>query len=319
MLDLAVLIVSTVADVATDTVVQSLTARGIPHRRLNTEDLPFERAFTIEYRADQPCSIAFNAFGITPTAIWYRRLRSPPRPEAMDSGIYDFCLRECRAALLGGLLSQRTRWMSHPTAVWQAEFKPYQLQMAQEVGLQIPRTIVSNDPKAIRDAYSEFGPLIVKASGSGHFWEGAKEFSIFTSRLTEEHLDALEEARWSPSIYQALVQKRLDIRVTCVGRQLFAAAIHSQTDSAAVIDWRKTANPDLPHSSITLPSTLAEQLQRLMQRLGLQFGCIDLVLTPSNEYVFLEINPNGQWLWLDDQLDLGISEAVAEWLSGGQT
>jgi len=314
----AILIVSTVADTATDTVVQSLIARRVAHQRINTEDFPFERALTLDYQAEGQTSIAIGGSTVKQTrSIWYRRVRSPAKPERMDPGIYDFCLRENRAALLGGLLTQSTRWMSHPAAVWRAEFKPYQLRIAQEVGLRIPKTIVSNDPDAIRRAFRDFGPLIVKPTRSGHFHQAGEEFSIFTSRVTVEHLAELDAAKWAPSIYQEWISKRYDIRVTCVGSRVFAAAIHSQTDPAAAVDWRQTVNAGLPHSPIELPAPLVEQLQRLLRRLDLAFGCLDLVLTPDNEYVFLEVNPSGQWLWLDDQLNFGISDTVAEWLTGG--
>jgi D-alanine-D-alanine ligase-like ATP-grasp enzyme len=53
-----------------------------------------------------------------------------------------------------------------------------------------------------------------------------------------------------------------------------------------------------------------------MAELNLEYGALDFVLTPDGRFVFLEINPNGQWLWLDDMLSLGITTAVAEWLSG---
>ncbi len=317
MSESTILIVSTVADTATDTVVQSLIARGVPHQRINTEDFPFERGLTFDYQANGRTAIAIDRELTSSTAIWYRRIRSPAQPDTMDPGIYDFCLRETRAALVGGLLTQSVRWMSHPTAVWSAEFKPYQLRIAQEVGLRIPRTIVSNDPEAIRRAFRDFGPLIVKPTRSGHFYQGGQEYSIFTSRMTLEHLAELDAAKWAPSIYQECIPKRYDIRVTCVGTCVFAVAIHSQTDPAASVDWRQTANPGLPHSSIDLPLVLIEQIQHLLQRLGLTFGCLDFVLTPENEYVFLEVNPSGQWLWLDDQLNLGISDAVAEWLASG--
>ncbi|WP_313912720.1 MvdC/MvdD family ATP grasp protein [Tahibacter sp.] len=311
----AVLIISTVVDVATDAVVNSLAERGIRHHRVNTEDYPFDRSLTLDYQAARNEGLSFGATAVSPVSIWYRRLRSPTRPESMDAGIYDFCLRENRAALLGGLCGQSVRWMSHPSAVWQAELKPFQLRVAQDAGFRIPRTIVSNDPVAIRQAYVDFGPLIVKPVRSGYFKEGDDEFSIFTSLIAEEHLSTLDSAKWTPSIYQELVPKRYDVRVTCVGRRLFSAAIHSQTDPAAVVDWRRTDNPLLPHSRLDLPVEVSDRVLDLMERLGLSFGCVDLVLTPSNEYVFLEVNPSGQWLWLDDQLDFGISSAVAAWLA----
>ncbi len=118
----------------------------------------------------------------------------------------------------------------------------------------------------------------------------------------------------SPAIYQELVPKRFDIRVTIVGKKIFAARIDSQSDPQAAVDWRHTANPQLPHQQVTLPADIEGRLLRLMDRLELNFAAIDLIETPDGEHVFLEVNPNGQWLWLDDMLKLGISQAVADWL-----
>lgn len=309
----SILIVSTVADVATDAVVEALTRRGACFVRINTEDLPFEMSLTLRYgETEQLCAIGDHT--LSPATVWYRRVRAPARPESMDAGVHAFCLRENRAALLGGLLGLPARWMSHPAAVWQAEFKPHQLCVAERLGLRIPKTLVSNDPEAIRQFHHAAGPLIVKPADSGHYSEGGESFAIYTTRLTHEHLDHVDEARLAPSIYQQLIYKRFDVRVTWVGEKWFAAAIHSQTDPAAQVDWRRTDNPDLPHSRIDLPPSLVDQLRVLMGRLNLKFGCIDLVQTPQDDFVFLEVNPSGQWLWLDDQLDFGISDTIAAWL-----
>jgi len=249
-----------------------------------------------------------------PSRIWYRRIRTPSKPDGMDEDIYTFCLQENRAALLGGIMGITGEWMSHPAAVWQAEFKPFQLGLAASLGLLVPRTVITNDPSEIRTAFAEFDKMIVKPTRSGYIKHKGKEFSIFTSRVLEEHLADLDRARLSPSIYQELVPKRFDIRVTIVGRRIFPAAIDSQSDPAAMVDWRQTDNARLPHHRITLPQEIVDKLFHMMDSLRLTFGAIDLIQTPSGEFVFLEVNPSGQWLWLDDVLKLGISDAVAEWL-----
>lgn len=313
--DREVLIVSTAVDVATDAVVSILSTRGITVLRVNTEDLPFDSSMSFDYQQSCATKMSFGGLSISPRAIWYRRLRTPEKPSAMDSGIYDFCLRENRAAFIGGLMTQQVRWMNHPVSVWQGEFKSYQLHVAQSVGLKIPPTIVSNDPVEVARACKNLGDMIIKPARSGHFWKDGEEYSVFTSALTEEDLDSLDDARWAPSIYQQRVHKDVDVRATFVGGRIFAAAIHSQTDPAAAVDWRRTEDPDLPHSVIELPELICIQLRLLMARLDLVFGCIDLVRKPDGTYVFLEVNPSGQWLWLDDQLNLGISEAVADWLT----
>jgi glutathione synthase/RimK-type ligase-like ATP-grasp enzyme len=314
--DSYVLIVSTVTDVASDDVVRRLTNLGVPLRRINTEDLPFSRTFS--YRP----APNFTSGWLTidgqplpvPMAVWYRRLRAPTQPTDMEDGIYTFCMQETRAALLGDIMALSTRWMSHPAAVWQSEFKPFQLSLAAKLGLRIPRTIVTNDPDAIRQAFNEFGTMIVKPVRSGYVELDGGDFVIFTSQVLREHLEKIDSARWSPAIYQNLISKRFDIRVTIVGRKIFAAAIDSQRDPMATIDWRHTMDPALPHYPVSLPDAVANRLLDLMNELHLSFGAIDLIETLDNEFVFLEVNPSGQWLWLDDKLQLGISDAIAEWL-----
>lgn len=312
----SVLIVSTVADVATDHVVKILSARSIPHKRINTEDYPFSRTFGFRISPLDGISSIFGNLALErPTSVWYRRVRSPAKPTEMQDGIYDFCLQETRASLLGSLMSHSCHWMSFPASVWQAEFKPYQLAVAHRLGLEVPNTVITNEPYEIRKAFETFGAMVVKPSRSGHLIYDGTSHAVFTSRLLAEHLEHLEDAKLSPAIYQQLIPKKFDIRATVVGDQIFAAAIDSQSDPDAMVDWRHTSNPDLPHFRITLPQEIQQLLLALMNSLNLTFGAIDLVQTPDGNYVFLEVNPNGQWLWLDDQLDLGISDAVATWLA----
>jgi glutathione synthase/RimK-type ligase-like ATP-grasp enzyme len=152
--------------------------------------------------------------------------------------VYEFCLQETRATLLGIILGLSTRWMSHPSAIWSSEFKPFQLSLAARLGLSVPPTIITNDPSSIRSAFDQFGAMIAKPVRRGHITEDGRTCAIFTSQVLKEHLDEIESARYSPAIYQALIPKRFDVRVTIVGRQVFAAAIDSQSDPAAIIDWR---------------------------------------------------------------------------------
>ncbi len=312
-----VLIVSTAVDVATDDVVRHLSNCSVKHRRINTEDFPFKIGLSFLFgHQDEKHWLELDGENLPqPTAVWYRRMRSSAKPEGMQEGIYQFCLQESRAALLGGILTSNTQWMSHPTSVWQSEFKPFQLSIAQAIGLRVPRTMITNSPKVIRQAFGTFGSMVVKPTRTGHVVFDDKEHAVFTSKLLAEHLDQIENASMSPSIYQELLPKRFDIRATIVGKRIFAAAIDSQSDPEACIDWRHTDNPELPHYPVTLPSEIENKLLELMKRLGLNFGAIDLVQTPAGEYYFLEVNPNGQWLWIDDKLGLGISKEVSNWLS----
>jgi hypothetical protein len=312
-----VLIISTVADIATDDVVKRLDTLGVPHRRLNTEDYPFSRTLTFNPQGHRSNIVSDGEVVPTPSSVWYRRIRSPSKPPDMDEGVYDFCLQESRAAMLGCILNLPVQWMSHPTAVWQSEFKPYQLSLASQLGLPIPRTVITNDQNAVREAFKEFKEMVIKPARSGYFTENGQPFSIFTSRVLEEHLYDLGDAQLSPAIYQQFIRKVVDVRVTIIGERVFAAAIESQSDPEAMIDWRKTTNPELPHRRLTLPESITDLLLQLMKSLGLSFGAIDMVRDTKGDYIFLEVNPSGQWLWIDEKLGFGISDAIADWLGKG--
>ncbi len=192
-----VLIVSTKVDVATDDVVRRLAARGVPHYRLNTEDFPFERTLAFHPGAPQDTGRLWcdGRPVPRPTAIWYRRLRTAATPDGMDEGIADFCRQETRHALVGSIIGNQSRWMSHPAAVWQAEYKPYQLDLAARLGFTIPPTVITNDPARVREAFRQFGSMIVKPTRTGHVVRNGIEYAIYTSRVLADHLAQVESAR----------------------------------------------------------------------------------------------------------------------------
>lgn len=321
-----VLVVSTVLDLATDAVVRSLHAGDVRCTRLNTEQYPFDvrMTTTIPEGTRAPETIISNplrerASLADVSSVWYRRVRVPEKPDAMDPGVYEFCIRESRSALLGLLLAavpSSARWMSHPVAIWSAEHKLLQLAAAKSLGLPVPDTVVTNDPAVVRATYDRFdGAMIAKPVRGGYIEVANEPYGIYTSQVRAEHLIDLSGVELSPVIYQPLIPKQCDVRVTVVGDQLFSAAIESQQNPAARVDWRRTDDANLPHRPFTLPHAVADQVLALLGALNLKFGAVDFVLTPDEQLVFLEVNPSGQWLWLDAKLELGITGAVAAWLS----
>ena len=108
--------------------------------------------------------------------------------------------------------------------------------------------------------------------------------------------------------------KKSELRITYVDGKIFVFVFDSQSDIAARIDWRQTINPNLPHKISYLPESIHKKIIDFMTKLGLVFGALDFIIKPNGEYIFLEVNPNGQWLWLDDILDLGITESIGNWL-----
>ena len=136
----------------------------------------------------------------------------------------------------------------------------------------------------------------------------------YTEPVRPRDLVHVEDLRLCPLIVQQYVPKRLELRVTVVGDEVFAAAIHSQASNHTRLDWRRYDDARTPIAPFELPADVAERCRALVRELGLCYGAIDLVLTPDDRFVFLEINPNGQYLWIELATGLPISAAVADLL-----
>jgi glutathione synthase/RimK-type ligase-like ATP-grasp enzyme len=142
----------------------------------------------------------------------------------------------------------------------------------------------------------------------------------YTHTVRRRDLANYQAVRFAPMIVQEQIPKRLELRITVVGTRVFAAEIHSQASRLTRDDWRRECNGDLcfsyyaPHA---LPAAIEALCIRLVQTLRLCFGAIDMIVTPDGEYIFLEINPNGQWNWIQDLTGLPIAEAIAELLVRG--
>ncbi|MFE1411185.1 hypothetical protein ACFW6F_10300 [Streptomyces sp. NPDC058746] len=118
-------------------------------------------------------------------------------------------------------------------------------------------------------------------------------------------------------ILQERIDKKLEIRVTVVGDRVLAAAIDSQAAEVTRDDWRRDVF-QAPHLVHDLPEHVAERCRRLLRRYGLLFGALDFILTPDGEYMFLELNPNGEWDWVEALTGLPVASALGDVLTGGR-
>ena len=311
-----ILIVTASYDAAPEYVGAALERRGVPFFRLDTDRFPSEVQAIFDPHGDITISDGERSIsGKEVKSVWYRRNVAPNLPEDMDPGTRDFCERETRAFLEGTLLALPTlRWLSLPQAIWRAEHKAYQLAVAAQLGFTLPYTVVTNNQKATLD-FAQSRRLVAKAVHSGYIAGSDGNQAIFTNALRDGDLEDLSGLIFAPVTFQENVEKSSDIRVTVVGAEVFAAEILSQSRDSSKVDWRATDDPNLEHRTHELPPMVAQLCQRLVSYLGLSFGAIDFALTADGSYVFFEINPNGEWLWLEDQLDTPISDRIAAWLT----
>jgi hypothetical protein len=258
--------------------------------------------------ADGQCVVADDDGVLVPVAeldvIWCRRVHAPAIVpdhvrDADARGVID---RNAAAALEGALLSEFTgRWVSDPRATRTAELKLVQLRAARAVGLRLPRTLVSQDPERVRRfCEEERFEVIVKTVA------GSRTAPTMTGHVTPEILtdDAIALC---PSIYQELVPGRRHLRVCCFGDDVHAAVLSTER-----LDWR------YPHDFDAEPTELdgvtQRKLQELLAQLGLRMGIFDLKLADDGEPVWLELNPQGQFLFLEGMTGMPLASAFADFL-----
>jgi hypothetical protein len=238
-------------------------------------------------------------------AVWWRR----PRPYVVDEGLSlnfaAYATAQVHAALSGIWGSLGAGWMNDPWLNERAGHKPAQLAAAEAAGLQVPPTLISCVPSDARAFMLEQGgrPVIQKPLRPDQAnWRP-------TRFVTEGDLDRLDDLRLAPAILQAYVPGT-DIRVTAAGDQLFATAIDAR-DTSSPQDFRP-AYAQARVSACELPAEVAAGVRALLQALGLRYAAIDFRRTDQGQHLFLEANPEGQWLFLEDRTGQSITRAVAE-------
>jgi glutathione synthase/RimK-type ligase-like ATP-grasp enzyme len=241
-------------------------------------------------------------------AIWARRPSPPFIPAAViDAEHRRFARQEWQDLLEGLTLSLGLdAVMVNPLPAQRSAVKPYQLAMAQRIGLRVPETLITSDPvRAQRFIDGHQGRVVHKAMTS------PRNAFVDTRRWQEADRGALHQLLVAPAIFQQLVEGPTDIRATIVGQEIYAAAIRTE-QSRAGLDSR--LDLDVPTTAYEIPREIAARLQSLMAALGLTFATIDLKVDDAGQLHFLELNPQGQFLYIEILTGLPIAAAVARLL-----
>lgn len=250
------------------------------------------------------------------SCVWYRRpTRFQFHPELSPSQVA-FALGEAPMGMGGLLRSLNCLWVNHPEAQVTADYKPFQLHIAAGCGLRVPRTFISNDPEEAHHFFEACdGQMIYKTMSRGQVFNdsGALTGVIYTSSVTKQDLSDSDRIRHTCCLFQERISKQLELRITVIGTTVFAAEIHSQQYERAALDWRR-GYEGLAYGVHSLPSEIREKCLLLTGRLGLHFAAIDMIVTPQGDYVFLELNPSGQWAWIEMHTALPLRGAICDLL-----
>ena len=309
-----ILVVSFPEEEHTQDVIGRLRERGRSVHLLDLGSVPSQRSISVEWRADRPMHAVVDGTGeaidlADVGVVWWRRVR----PFGIDQAVTApharaFALSETTQAVYGMLDSLDCPWVNPRAADDTGHHKPFQWSVAQDVGLRVPRTLVTNRPEDAGRFIAELGreQTICKAFlASLDAWRETRVVSA-------EDVARLDLVRLAPVIFQEYVDG-VDLRITIVGDRLFPCAIDARRTRYPV-DMRMVVG-EADVSPTTLPRSVEHDLLRLMRRLDLRYGAVDMRRTDAGEHYFLEVNPAGQWHFVEHRTGLPISDAVADELA----
>ncbi len=297
-------------------VLDALARRGAEVAVLDFSDLPRRGRFVLAYGGGRRREVrldgrpALEAERVS--AVWWRRplpLRADPRLGRAHAA---FAVRQAGDALMGflALVARHALFVNHPWRDEVAELKTFQLAAAERAGLPLPATLVTSEPAEARAFVRRCG----RAGAIHKAVHATRADWRRTRRVTAYDVSRMAVIRHAPVILQRHVSG-VDVRVTIVGDELFPAEI----------DARRSPSPDdyrgyerqCRIAACGLPRAVERGLRSLMRDLGLAFGAADLRRTRDGRWFFLELNPSGQWGFVEERTGQPITAALAGLLVRG--
>lgn len=241
---------------------------------------------------------------------WYRRPNffSVAEPDNVKLLYLDGQRKDAQTHMWRSIPNER--WLNAPDAIKQTNDKCLQMKLAHDQGLAIPNTVISNNWDEIFDTLKTDEVILKMPYGILYGEDGSRFLASTIVKRSER--SKLAHTNPFPGLWQEYVPKKREWRVTVVGEQAFAAAVYTKHDSRD--DWRKHQFQKglVAFKKEALPQAVAQQCIKIVQRMGLRYGAVDLIEKPDSEFVFLEVNANGQYQWLVDELGLEVPRAIAE-------
>lgn len=303
-----ILVVSHLQDAHAAAVIAEIAERGMHCELLDLSRFPIRSGLDCHYGA-RGATLSYletgeKAIDLTRVrSVWWRR----PQPFAFEAATasLDFARAECEDAISGLWHALDAHWINTPLLDQAAHHKTYQLKLAVDLGLNPPETLVTNNPRSAATFVTHVGEAIYKPfGGSSECWRETRLFG-------KEEMRKIALIRHAPVILQEFIPGQ-DYRVTVVGKEVFPAVIDTSGGNYPA-DFRMNRNMRITPQE--LPSDVVERIHRLMQRLGLVYGALDFRLdNRDGTFRFLEINPAGQWLFVEEQTRQPISKALADQL-----
>lgn len=247
-------------------------------------------------------------------SVWNRLKPLIPAPSAgpLETSSGEFAQREWKTVLQSLRMFLRdAKWVNDVDNQFKISSKPTQLQIARDLGFTIPDTVITNDPNEVLEMFAKHYRIIYKPLNGFVFPD---QTGILTSEISKETvLDRQSNIKRAPGIYQNFIEKAYELRITVVGSEVFPALIRTPKTGLASIDWRH-AHFESIFEKCTFEGRERTRLLDFHDAVGLRFAAYDFAVSQGGKLYFLEVNPAGQFLWLEQALGLQITKAIARHL-----
>jgi hypothetical protein len=314
-----VLILTNDMDEHADLIIEELERLDIAVVRLHAEEILTDCEVII---AESESRLHIRSSGRAVAAetirsVWYRRPKKP-KSSQQNAGAREFEEREATDVLRAFYDRIQGAWYSHPDSIAKARNKISQLRLAKHLGWSVPEFILTSNASSLFSFIGQYPSAVIKAISPFNCSVDIEEgmVGLFARIIDRAGLEEMVECGLPcPVFLQQRIERRTDLRITIIGRTVFAVSITLDTCSSTEVDSR-LGWASASYEIIKLDSGFEERLLRFLAFYGLNYGAFDFILDPSGTPWFLECNPVGQFAWIDAKVDTGMCQAMASQLAG---
>jgi glutathione synthase/RimK-type ligase-like ATP-grasp enzyme len=318
-----ILILTDQFDKHADIVIEKLRCLGNPPYRLNLDVESLQKT-SATYDGNRWIIQTYTGelYSDQVKCVWLRRPFVELTLQEQNNTDTDFRIwrGEWNKTLLGFYTFIRSvPWLNPLNTAYRAENKYLQMEIAARIGFRIPPIIVSNNKNKLLNFSHHYDHVAMKIMSQELYQDSYGDIKgIYVNKITADDLEDFGDLSENPIVLQAYIPKEFEVRYTVIGSDHHVCRINSQMSNIANIDWRRYDIPHTPHVPIEPPPIIRDRVTELLKVLDIDFGALDFIISPSQDWYFLEVNAIGQWLWIEDLAGLNISGSIARWLVNSQ-
>ena len=247
---------------------------------------------------------------------WIRKPSYKLTGQELSNVAADYVLSELKSLMDVFYSLPNIVWVNDPFCANRARVKFQQLVLAKQLGVKTPRTIITSNPKAARHfVIACGGDVLIKSIYTSNVTIDGMNRGILSKRISISEFEEFSDTiHLCPTLIQEYCEKQFELRVTIIGASIFAVKLESQKNIETKVDWRSNTYLN-PHDTFELPEDIRQFCLSFMREQRLIYGAMDFIVTPGNDYVFLENNPFGNYQWLEEATNIDLTGELARLLS----